>query len=45
MIPVYDEIQEEKSLSESPPADSQSVTTEETPVRSEENREEPVTQP
>lgn len=45
VIPVYEEIQEEKSISESPPTDNQPGTTGEAPVRSEETREDPVSKP
>ena len=45
VIPVYDEIQEEESMSENPPVENQLETTEEAPVKPEETREEPVSQP
>ena len=44
VIPVYDEIQEEKSISENPLGDNQLQTTEEAPVKPEETREEPASQ-
>src|SRR3990172_11242353 len=44
VIPVYDEIQEEKSISENPPIENQPETTEEVPVSPGEIREEPVSQ-
>ena len=44
VIPVYEEIQEEKSISENPPIESQPETTEEAPVKPGETREEPVSQ-
>ncbi len=42
VIPVYEEIQEEESISENPPIESQPETTEEAPVKPEETIEEPV---
>src|SRR3989304_5482455 len=45
VIPVYEEIQEEKSVSENSSVDNQPETTEEAPVKPEETREEPVSQP
>ena len=44
VIPVYDEIQEDKSISENPPVDNHLEPIEDAPVKPEETREEPVSQ-
>ena len=44
VIPVYEEIQEEKSISENPPVDNHLEPIEDAPVKPKETREEPVSQ-